>query len=238
MRINWVLRAIGCLSIVLPLAFGQGGNGTITGTITDPSGLVIAGATVQARSADTGAIYSAASTSAGNYAIANLPVGTYTVTATAAGFKTYTHANLALAATQVLREDIHLEVGTATETVTVQAEATLLKTESGDLSSNVTLEQMQDLPMLGIGTVNSGTSGVRNPYNTLLTLPGVSNYATSGVFQVNGLGGGVPGGASPFSIGLSETMRIEGQDATSRIFGNYDYTQMAQPNADAVQEVA
>ena len=89
---------------------------------------------------------------------------------------------------------------------------------------------------MGIGTVNSGTSGYRNPYNTLLTLPGVSNYATSGLFTVNGLGGSIPG--SPFTVALGETMRVEGQDATSRIFGTYDYTQMAQPNADAIQEIA
>ena len=95
---------------------------------------------------------------------------------------------------------------------------------------------MDDLPLLGIGTVNSGTSGYRNPYNTLLTLPGVSNFATSGLFTVNGLGGSIPG--SPFTAALTETMRMEGQDATSRIFGTYDYTQMAQPNADAIQEIA
>jgi hypothetical protein len=211
------------------LAFGQGGNGTITGTITDPSGLVIAGAMVEARNAETGVAYSGASTAAGNYAIPNLPVGTYTVTAQAPGFKTYTHQNLSVAATQILREDIPLQVGAAAETVTVQAEATLLKTETGELSHNVTLEQMQDLPLLGIGTINSGTSGVRNPYNTLLTLPGVSSYAVGSPFTINGLGG---------AFVLTETMRIEGQDATSRIFGNYDYTQMAQPNADAIQEVA
>ncbi|HLK51710.1 MAG TPA: TonB-dependent receptor [Bryobacteraceae bacterium] len=233
MRVSWPLRLIGVFGLLAQLAFSQGGNGTLTGTITDPSGSVIAGATVEAKNTETGVSYTGASTAAGNYAIPNLPVGTYTLSATVPGFKTYTHSNLALAATQVLREDIRMEVGTAAESVTVEAEATLLKTETGDLSHNVTLEQMQDLPMLGIGTVNAGTSGVRNPYNVLQTLPGVSSYATSGVFAINGLGG-----QNGFSVALSETMRIEGQDATSRIFGNYDYTQMAQPNADAIQEVA
>ncbi|MBV8732378.1 MAG: carboxypeptidase regulatory-like domain-containing protein, partial [Acidobacteriia bacterium] len=211
------------------VAFGQGANSTITGTVTDPTGSVVPGVAVEARNTETGAVNSGASTAAGNYAIPNLPVGTYTVTAKAQGFKTYTHENLAIAAAQVLREDIKLEIGAATETVTVQAEATLLKTETGDLSDNVTLEQMQDLPMLGIGTINSGTSGVRNPYNVLQTLPGVTGYSAGAPFNVNGLGG---------AFVLTETMRIEGQDATSRIFGNYVYTQMAQPNADSIQEVA
>jgi hypothetical protein len=174
-RLGWSLRIIAFLALTASLAFGQGATGTITGTVTDPSGLAIPGVVVQARNTDTGATYSGSSTNAGNYAIPNLPVGNYTVTAQAMGFKTYTHENLAIAAAQVLREDIALEVGAATETVTVQAEATLLKTESGEMTDNVTLEQMQDLPMLGIGTVNSGTSGVRNPYNVLQTLPGVTN---------------------------------------------------------------
>ena len=97
------------------------------------------------------------------------------------------------------------------------------------MADNVTIDQMDALPMLGVGTVNSGTSGYRNPYNTLLTLPGVSGYSSSGTFQINGLGQ---------SFVTTETMRIEGQDATDRYYGAYDYTQMAQPSVDAVQEIA
>ena len=139
-----------------------------------------------------------------------------------------------------MREDIPLQVGETTESITVEAQASLLKTETGELADNVTVEQMIDSPLLGIGTVNSGTSGVRNPYNVLQTLPGVTGYNAGGTvggpMVVNGLGGAQPGNG--FTVSLTETMRIEGQDATSQIFGNYTYTQMAQPNADAIQEVA
>jgi hypothetical protein len=216
-----------------PLAFGQGGTGTITGTITDPTGLAVAAANVQAANVETGVVYTGASTAAGNYSIANLPVGTYVVTVKVAGFKTYTHSNLAIAATQVLRQDIALQVGAASESITVEDQGSLLQSETGDVAHDVTLEQMDDLPLLGIGTVNAGTSGFRNPYNTLQTLPGVSGYASSGLFTINGLGGG-----TSFTPSLGETMRIEGQDATSHLFNTYDYTQMAQPNTDAVQEIA
>ena len=95
------------------------------------------------------------------------------------------------------------------------------------MTHNVSLDTLNQLPLLGIGTANSGTSGVRNPYNSLQTLPGVSSYASSGQFTLNGLGGN-----------MTETMRVEGQDATSRLFGTYDYTQMGQPSADSIQEVA
>jgi len=221
------------LWLLAPVAFGQGGTGTITGTVTDPTGLAVAGANAEAKNADTGVVYSGASTSAGNYAIANVPVGTYELTVKVPGFKTYTHTNLTIAATQVLKEDIPLQVGETTESITVEAQASLLQAETGDVTHIVTLEQMDDLPLLGIGTVNAGTSGYRNPYNTLLTLPGVSGYSASGLVTVNGLGGG-----ASFTPSLTETMRIEGQDATSRLFNTYVYTQMAQPNTDAVQEIA
>ncbi len=213
--------------ILVSLALGQVGNGTITGVVSDPAGAVVAGATIQAKNAETGVVYSAVSTSTGNYTITDLPVGTYSVTATVQGFKTYTHTNLAVAATQVLRENIALEVGAAAESVTVTAEATLLKTESGDLTHNITIQQIDDLPLLGIGTANSGTSGFRNPYNVLQTIPGVSSYNSSGQFTLNGLGGN-----------MTETMRVEGQDATSRLFNTYDYTQMGQPSAESIQEMA
>jgi hypothetical protein len=238
MRSAFVAAAslLGILGFAAMLAFGQGGTGTFTGTVTDPTGLAVAGANVQAKNTETGAIYTGASTAAGNYTVPNVPVGTYEISVTVSGFKTYTHTNLTIAAAQTLKEDIPLQVGATTESITVEAQASLLQDETGDVTHNVTLEQMDDLPLLGIGTVNSGTSGYRNPYNTLLTIPGVSGFATSGLFTVNGLGGSVPG--NPFTAALTETMRVEGQDATSRIFGNYDYTQMAQPNADAIQEIA
>ena len=213
--------------MVASLALGQVGNGTITGTVTDPAGAVVPGANVEATNAATGVVFPAVSTNTGAYSIPELPIGNYTVTVKRQGFKTYTHSNLAIGATQTLRENVTLEVGSATESITVTAEASLLKTEAGDMTHNVSLDTLNQLPLLGIGTANSGTSGVRNPYNALQTIPGVSSYASSGQFTMNGLGGN-----------MTETMRVEGQDATSRLFGTYDYTQMGQPSADSIQEVA
>jgi len=220
-------RLMACVAAAASLALGQVGNGTITGTVTDPAGAVVPGAVVEARNTQTGVTYQSVTTNTGNYTIPDLPVGIYSVTVKAQGFKTYSHPNLAVGAAQRLREDAALEVGQAAESVTITAEATLLKTESGELSHNINIQQLDDLPLLGIGTANAGTSGYRNPYNTILTLPGVSSYNSSGQFTLNGLGGN-----------MAETMRIEGQDATSRLFGTYDYTQMAQPSADSIQEMA
>ena len=224
-----VYSLVVCLLFVGLLAFGQVGNGTITGTVTDPAGAVVPGAKVEAKNTETGVVYSSVSTTTGNYTITDLPVGSYAVSSTVTGFKSYSHTNLTMQAAGTLREDIPLQVGTSSESVTVTAESTLLKTESAEMAHNVTIGDLDSLPLIGIGTINSGTSGYRNPYNTLLTLPGVSGYTASGTFEINGLGQ---------AFVTTETMRMEGQDSTSRLFGTYDYTQMAQPSVDAVQEIA
>jgi hypothetical protein len=72
------------------MAFGQGSTGTITGTVSDPAGAVVPGATVEATNTETGVVYSALSTNSGNYTISQLPIGGYVVTVKVVGFKAYT----------------------------------------------------------------------------------------------------------------------------------------------------
>ena len=76
-----------CLTLTVSRIFAQSDRGTITGTVTDPAGAVVANAAVEARNTATGVSYQAASTSTGNYTIAQLPVGTYDVSAAVPGFK-------------------------------------------------------------------------------------------------------------------------------------------------------
>ena len=105
-----VLRLSLCLSFAAVMAFGQVGNGTITGVLTDPTGAVIAGTAVEAKNTETGVVFRGVSTTTGDYTITDLPVGTYALTV-AARASNYTRANLALAATQTLREDIYSPSG-------------------------------------------------------------------------------------------------------------------------------
>src|SRR4051794_14894010 len=90
-----------CLLLCAWSAFGQAGAGTITGTIADPAGAVIANAAIEARNTDTGVAYPVVSTATGNYTVSQLPVGQYEVTATVAGFKRYVRAGIGVAAAQV-----------------------------------------------------------------------------------------------------------------------------------------
>ena len=140
-------------AVAASLAFAQGDRGTITGAIADPAGAVVAGAPVEARNVDTGAVYQAATTSTGNYTLAELPAGSYELSVSVPGFKKYVRRGLTVEVAQTLRIDVALEVGTASESVTVNEAAPLLKTESGELSHNVGTDRMDNLPILGIGGI-------------------------------------------------------------------------------------
>src|SRR6185312_12512224 len=119
-RSSVCLRLAALFVLLAAVAFGQVGNGTITGTVLDSGGAVVPNARVEATNSSTGVVFAAVSTNTGNYTIPDLPVGSYTVGAKVTGFKAYTHPGLSVGAAQVIREDITLQVGNATtETVTV-----------------------------------------------------------------------------------------------------------------------
>src|SRR6516162_9314991 len=114
--------------------FGQSDRGAITGTLTDPSGAVIAAAKIEVRNVDNGATYAGGTTATGNFELPQLPTGNYELTVTADGFKRYVKQNIFIPVAQIVRIDVTLEVGSTTDTVTVMELAPLLKTESGEIS--------------------------------------------------------------------------------------------------------
>jgi hypothetical protein len=214
-----------CLVAASGVLFGQAGTGTITGTISDPAGAVVAAAGVEVKNSETGVVYPAVTTGTGNYTVTQLPPGTYEVTVKVQGFKTYVHTNLAVPAAAIIKEDVALQVGASSDAVTVSAEASLLSTETADLTHNVTVQQLDNLPILGIGAASAGTAGIRNPFALTQLLPGASFSGTNLVMVING------------SPNNSEAVRIEGQDSRNNTPGVAS-TQVRQPSADAVQEVA
>src|SRR5262249_13142976 len=207
-----------CSLFIALTALAQSDRGTITGAVSDPAGAVVAGAPIQARNVETGVGYQAATSATGNYTIPGLPVGTYEVSEAVQGFKKYTRAGLQVAVAQTLRVDIPLEVGSSTESVTVTEAAPLLKTESGELSHTVDLNQMTELPLFTV------TGGIRNPYQVLNLIPGTYAPGGSGNIRVNG---------APAN---SLAYRVEGQDASNGTLPSFP-TQN-QPGVDAIQEVA
>jgi hypothetical protein len=128
-----------------------------------------------------------------------MPIGTYEMSVTAPGFKKAVRTGIEVAALTTFRVDFALESGSATESVSISAEAPLPETESGELSHNVSTDTLNSIPILTIG---SDAAGVRNPLAADSLLPGAS-FASDAVLRVNGL---------PSS---SQCIRIEGKDATS-----------------------
>jgi len=212
-----------CAFLLLGVLSAQTGNGTITGVVTDATGAVVANAPIEVKNTETGVVFRATSTDTGNYTIPQVPVGKYELSASVQGFKKVSRQNLTITSAQTLRVDVPLEIGSNTETVTVSAESTLLQTETGDLVQNISFAQLQNLPLLGTGNANSGSSGIRNPYNTATAIPGVV-YSANATMIING----APNNSAAY--------RLEGLDNTNHTVGFA--VQENQPSADSVQEIA
>lgn len=161
-------------------------NGTITGTITDPTGAVIAGVNVTAVNISTSASQSTTTNSAGVYFFSDLPPATYTITAGKEGFRTCKGTGVVLEPSSTRTFSCPLQVGQATETVSVSAGALQVQTDTSQLSEVINSTQIEQLPDNG-----------RNFANFLALEPGVAGisfdsfnsmniFATQGV-SVNGL---------------------------------------------------
>jgi hypothetical protein len=202
--------------------YGQTDRGTITGTISDPAGAVIPNATIEARNSEGGELFKAGSTGTGNFTISQLPAGTYDLSVSVTGFKKYVRPGIVVPVAQTVRVDAALEVGASTDTITVNAEAPLLKTESGELSHNIDYNRVDAIPLITIGT-GGALGNIRNPLQVVTLLPG-AQFQNDNTLRVNGM---------PSS---SQAIRIEGQDATNGIWRQQN--QVNQAGLDAIQEVS
>src|ERR1039458_3645595 len=158
------LRNFGILlilfSLISQLAVAQVTTGTITGFVNDPAPAAVPGATVVATQLQTGVRAQTSTSSAGNYVLLNLAVGTYQLSISAPGFKTWTRSGISLFADQTARVDAAMEIGAATERVEVTGEAPALKTETTDVSTTMEAKLVEDLPI----TIAGVGGGMRNAF--------------------------------------------------------------------------
>src|SRR5262245_8441917 len=117
--LNWL--ALACLAFLLiaTSAYSQLTSGTILGTVTDTSGAALARARVTATNADTGFTRTTIADNAGNYQLANMPLGRYQIKVEATGFGSVVRGPVELIVDQKLRSDFQLKVGSVSETVEV-----------------------------------------------------------------------------------------------------------------------
>src|SRR5579863_1660757 len=135
MRFAAVTIVVG--AILAPVLLAQESTARLLGTVTDPTGAVIPHASIAAKNLATGLEWKAQSNEAGDYSIPLLPIGQYTVTGEAAGFKTSAISGLTLNVNQEARVDIKLAIGSAAESIQVEAASPVLVTEDSSVGQVV-----------------------------------------------------------------------------------------------------
>jgi outer membrane receptor protein involved in Fe transport len=203
---NLRFRLVGSAVLALAFAaFAQVQNGHFTGAVTDPSGAAVPNAKVTVTNTATNLTISTTTNQSGNYTVKELPVGTYTLTAEAPGFKTVSDNNVVLNAGVIAHVDFKMAMGQAKEIVEVSGAVTAVQTEDAKLYSTVSSTEITntvlngrnvfDLMTLSPGAVNvTGTdfeagsnhttggavvNGIREDFNGFL-VNGVSNKDLSG----------------------------------------------------------
>jgi Carboxypeptidase regulatory-like domain len=172
-------------------------TGSVTGTVTDPQGAVVAGAPVVLKSLEKGTVHNSKTNSAGLYRFDYAEPGSYTVTVDQPGFKKL-EARVQIQTDQVLGEDLKLTLGSDTQTVQVTTEARGLQTEDGSVSTTISESQVQEIP----------NSGLNMSYLTRL-VPGYGGagttlYTVDGMLNNDTYGNSGDTGANNLMLGLSE----------------------------------
>ncbi len=135
------------LLLAVPMALlGQTDRGTVTGTVTDPSGAVIGSVSVVATQVATGVQFKAISNNLGFYSLVQLPIGAYNVSFRKAGFKDMDRTGIVLETQHTVQVNAVLEVGSATETVTVTTATPVLELQT-EVGTNMNAQEMTDLPL-------------------------------------------------------------------------------------------
>jgi hypothetical protein len=182
-----VLALALCFAITFaPSAFGQAISGNLTGTVTDPSGAAVNGATVTALNDATGQRVSTVSSGTGGYLFTNLPVGTYKVSATSSGFKTTTIEKVPVELNKSNNVNIKLEVGTSSTTVEVSGETPPVDTTTAQLQNTFSDRLTQDLGLTSSGGAGAGV------LNLSMLSPGVTNASSMGLGVGPSVGGQRP----------------------------------------------
>jgi hypothetical protein len=182
----------------------------IQGTVTDPTGAVLAGVKLTATNVGTNLPYGTESKGDGTYVFLNLPIGTYRVTATSSGFRTFTATGITLVLDQVYALNIKMELGQISEQVLVEAARVQVETSNTQLGTVINGDTIVDMPLAG-----------RNWTQLQLLEPGVMGSADRfGTYSTNG------------SQSQQNSFLINGQDSNDLPLN----TPLIIPSPDAIAE--
>jgi hypothetical protein len=138
--------------LIASVSFGQETRATIIGTVTDSSGAPVPKVQIEARNVATSAVVTTETNDVGAYTVPFLLPATYTVKASATGFKQAVHENIELHVGDKVQIDLRLEVGALSETVTVAAESEQLRTATASMGQTINTTEARDLPIMGRNT--------------------------------------------------------------------------------------
>ena len=164
-----LLVLAGLLSFTLP-ATGQDVTAAIVGTVTDPSGAPINGATVTATDTERGTVWTAKTNDTGAYNLTRIPIGTYRLQVSAQGFQVTNFPPFTLVLNQTARLDAQMKMGSVSEAVEVTGAAPVLQTESAEVSTLINANTNVSLPLAS-----------RNYLQLTLLAPGVTNVDPDGM---------------------------------------------------------
>jgi hypothetical protein len=220
----WQVLIVVCLFFSFSsLAIAQSATADIVGTVTDPAGAVVVNGTVTNTSVATGLVQKVSLNETGSFTFTLLPVGSYTVSIQAPGFKTYV-TRVTVAAGDRARISAQITLGQTEQTVTVEGVAAALQTDESTIGSLITSEATQDLPLNGRNVTNLVTlaAGVTGG------LPSAMNSGTrpddrrqTSSFSANGQ-----------SDEINNNM-IDGMDNNERLIGSVG----VRPSIDAIDQV-
>ena len=183
MGVLWIALAMMIVALT-PRVWGQD-NATITGTVADSSGAVVANATVDLTNNATGQVRETKSNSVGEFRVVNLGQGTYTLTAVASGFEKFTRTGIIVNVAQTLEENIALSVGSESQTISVQADALQVQTETSEVSTLISGQQVQQLSTNGRNIVQLAALGM-GVSNNLSSFGGINALTSSSGISFNG----------------------------------------------------
>lgn len=182
--------------LVVQFASGQGITGSITGTVTDPSGAVVVGATVTVHDVNTNSIRTVKSSDAGTFTVTQLPPGLYSVKVEKSGFKAYQQTGITLAIDQVAQINAQLSVGSEAQSVEVTSTGPVIQTEDSSVGQVIDSQAIQNTPLNGRLSV----------MGLIALAPGVQGVGAQDQLAVRGLTYAVGTGSRNAYGGLGSTL--------------------------------
>ena len=145
--LRWTTKLLTGMAVVMQAAMGQSTFATITGVVSDPAGAAVPGAKIEATNSQTNYSYAATTNDGGQFTLANILDGSYTLEVKAAGFQDYKMDGLVLTVREQRRVDMQLQIGQVGQTVEVSGGVSLIETESSRIADTKDRVVLRNLPL-------------------------------------------------------------------------------------------